>query len=97
MTKMDDDKIKRFIEILSEQFVKLAGQVSELRASVNALKLIEASRLSPDDPLEGLKQLRVIEEKFLDSDPNEKGREKASEVIEALKLWKKTGGGQNNA
>lgn len=93
MTADDDEKIRGFIQTFSEQLVTLVGQISELRASVNVLKLIEVSRLSPDDPLEGLKQLRVLEEKLLSSDPNEKARKEASEIIEALKVWQKSGGG----
>ena len=94
---MDDEKLKRFIEMvgsLAEQFVKLEKQVAELRSSVRALQLIEARRLCQDDPLEGLKQLQALEQVILKSDPNEKERHQLSEVIELLKLWKKTGGGQ---
>jgi hypothetical protein len=94
---MDDDKIKHFIKTFSEQFVKLAGQVLELRASVNVLKLTEATRLSPGDPLEGLKLLQELEKKLLDSDPNEKQRKEVSEMMEAVKLWERAGGGQNEA
>ena len=89
---MDDDKMKRFIETFSEQFLKLAEQVSELRASVNVLKIHLVSQLSPGDPAEGLKQLRVLEQKLLDSDQNEKGRKEAAEIIAAVRAWRKSGG-----
>jgi len=94
---MDDEKLKRFIEMvgsLAEQFVKLEKQVAELRSSVRALQSIEAKRLCPDAPLEGLKQLQELEQAILSTDPNEKQRQRVSEVIEFLNLQKKTGGGQ---
>jgi hypothetical protein len=94
---MAEKDVQKFIATISEQLVILAGQLTELRASVNVLKVIEATRLSPDDPLEALKQLRVLEKKILDSDPHEKERKEASEIIEAVKLWKKQGGGHHES
>jgi hypothetical protein len=94
---MDEGKLKRFIETvgsLGEQFVKLEKQVAELRSSVRVLQLFEAKRLCPDSPLEGLKQLQDLEQAILSTDPNEKQRQRVSEVSEFLKLQKKSGGGQ---
>jgi hypothetical protein len=94
---MDEEKLKRFIEMfgsLAEQFVKLEQQVAELRSSVRVLQLCEARRLCPDSPLEGLKQLQQLEQAFSESDPTRQQRQRLSEVVEFLKLQKKTGGGQ---
>ncbi len=92
MTENEIAKLATVQQSFLEQLLKLAGLVTELQASVNVLKLHAISQMFPGDPLEGLKQFRVLEQKLLDSDPNEKGRKEAAQVIEAVKLWKKHGG-----
>jgi hypothetical protein len=94
---MDDTKIQNFIATISEQFIVLEEQIAELRASVTVLKGILAIQLSPDDPLEGAKQLRHLEDAVLKRDPNASARQQAADVIEAVRLWQKTGGGKHEA
>ena len=94
---MDEDKFQKFIATFSQQFIILAGQVSEIRASVNVLKVVAATQLSPDDPVAALKLLQRQEKVYLDSDPNNKDLQEASATIEAVNLWKKHGGGKHEA
>lgn len=93
---MDDDKINKFFTTISEQMLALSGQLSELRASVNVLKVIESMRLNPVEPIEGLKALRQLEEKQQALDPSAQELKDVSEMIEALKLWKNTSGGRHH-
>lgn len=94
---MDDDKTKKMLITFSEQFVTLAGQVAELRSAVNVLKVLVAAQLMPDDPLEGLKQIRNQEKILLARDSNEQERKSTAELIEAVKLMRKHGGGTHEA
>ena len=94
---MDDEKVQHFITTLGEQFVICGQQIAALRASVSVLKIYVISQMSPDDPAEGLKQLQVLEQKLLENDPETLARQQAAEVIEAVKLWRKHGGGKHEA
>jgi hypothetical protein len=89
---MDDQ-----ILTLTEQFLALEKRLSELRSSVTVLKGILAMQLSPDDPLEGAKQLRELEDTVSKLDPTAPARQQAADVIEAVKLWQKHGGGKHEA
>ena len=88
---MDDQTIKKHFATLTEQFIAMGSQLAELRASVNVLKVLEAIRMSPADPVEGLKALRQLEEKQQSLDPQAQEAKKYSEMIEALKQWKSGG------
>jgi hypothetical protein len=90
---MDDEIVKDFIRTFSEQFIKLAGQVAELRASVNVLKSVLAMQMCPDDPEEGVRQFRILEKKLLDADSSEKQRKEVVDIIDGVKAWRKKGGG----
>jgi hypothetical protein len=89
---MNDEKISERLIGLMEQTLNLNRDLLTLRASVNVLKTYIASLMCPDDPSEGLKQLRLAEKVLLDADPNVQESEKAAQLIQAAKLWKKTGG-----
>jgi hypothetical protein len=59
--------------------------------------VIAATQLNPDDPLEALKLLQRQEKVYLSADPETPARQQAAEAIEAVKLWKKHGGGKHEA
>jgi hypothetical protein len=86
---MDDEKVNKFFAAISEQFIMVTGQLSVLKASVNVLKVVLASEMNADRPEEFLALFRKLEQKFLDSDPQEQERKEAAATIEAIKLWKK--------
>jgi hypothetical protein len=90
---MDDDlaKLAKVQRELLEQFVKLTGLVTEIRASVNVLKLHVATQLSPGTPELGLKVLAGMETELLRTSPDEQERLKTVELIETLKSLKKHG------
>jgi hypothetical protein len=64
---------------------------------VTVLKGILAIQLSPDDPLESAKKLRDLEDIVSKLDPSAPARQQAADVIEAVKLWQKMGGGKHEA
>jgi|HubBroStandDraft_6_1064221.scaffolds.fasta_scaffold03146_12 hypothetical protein len=86
---MDDETVNRYINTLTEQLIAATGEIAKLRASINALRFVLADALNRDHPEKALTLFRQIEQKFLGSDPTEKQRIEASEIIE---LWKKSGG-----
>jgi hypothetical protein len=94
---MDNEKINKFIELVSEQMVILAGQVADLQASVTVLKSLAILDLNPEDPIDAAKQLQALEKTVLKLDPQTQEREQAVAAIEAVKLWKKHGGGKHEA
>lgn len=85
---MEDKNMQKLLE----QFLILEGQVSQLRASVFVLRGLAGVDLNPADPVEGLKQLQILEKKVLAADPNAQIRQEASEIIQALKAAKEKGG-----
>jgi hypothetical protein len=89
---MDDAKRENAIATLTGQLLTLDKGLADLRASVTVLKGILAIQLNPDDPIDGAKQIRSLEDEVLKFDPNASARRQAADVIEAVKLWKKHGG-----
>jgi len=77
---------------LLEQMLTLEKGLADLRASVTILKGVSAFQLNPDDPKEGARKIRDLEDHVLKFDPNASARQQAADVIEAVKLWKKHGG-----
>ena len=91
---MDDDlllKLQRSHQVLMEQFVNLTGLVTELRASVNVLKLHLANQIQPGDPAPVLAMLEEMEKALLKASPEEQERLRAFDLIQALKAAKKHG------
>jgi hypothetical protein len=88
---MEDAAVAKCIELLTQQVISLDKELTNLRASVTAVKGAIALQLSPNDPLEGAKMLRKAEELILSRDPHAQALEDSHEVIEAIKLWKKHG------
>jgi hypothetical protein len=64
---------------------------------VNVLKGTAAVQMSPDDPLEGAKQLQNLEKMLLESDPTHQELKKIADIIEAVKFLKKRGGSQDDS
>jgi len=94
---MDDERITNSIATLSKQLLILESNQAALRAAVSVLKCLTAIEMSPDDPLEALNRLQGLEKMLLKSDPNALARQEAAEVIEAVRLWKKLGGGHHES
>jgi hypothetical protein len=88
---MDDEKITKYIDLLTKLTIGLDRELASLKASVVVLKAAVASQLNPGDPLEGAKMLRKSEELILSRDPHVQELEEAHQAIEAMKLWKKHG------
>jgi hypothetical protein len=93
---MDDATIRDFMATVSQQILILDRNLANLRAAVIVLQAIAAIQMAPDDPMEAAKQLRNLENMLLESDPKSQERKEVAEIIEAVKLLKKRGGGRQN-
>ena len=92
----DDDKLLKLRDAyldLSKQFVALAGQVSQLRASVRVLKILAAHQTNPANPANALDVFRDAEALVLKHDPTEQERQYVAQIIQTLELAHKIGGG----
>jgi hypothetical protein len=82
------EKFQKAIFTLGKQIIAIDEAIGSLRASVNVLKVYAANQLSPENPVEGLKQLSILEKKIAPvSDPNAKERTEAADTIAALQAW----------
>jgi hypothetical protein len=90
---MNEDQFTK----LSEQILLLGREIAKLRASVRVLKTYVASQLSPDNLEAGLKQLHLVEQRMLESDPNDQELKKALDIIEASRHWKERGNPPENS
>jgi len=88
---MDDEKIRQHFQANGERLLELAHETTNLRASVNALKVALAALINPVDPLSVLETLRQTEEVFLERDPQAQKLAQAEQMMEAVKLWQKHG------
>ena len=95
-TIMDDETLKNAIQTLTEQLLALESAMATLKVSVIVLKVISAGQMYPDDPTKGIEQFRILEERVLQADPHAPARQQAAEAIEAVKLWRKHGGGKHH-
>lgn len=91
--KTDIEKLNEGIAALSEAILTLDAGISELTSAVNVLQVHAATQLTPGNPLDGLKALRALQKKAVESDPRAQENKQARELIERLRQWKKTGGG----
>jgi hypothetical protein len=91
MTNDPVAKLQNGVINLGEQLLRLGSQVSRLEASVNFLKILLLSQLSPDDPLGGLKQFQALDDAVLAADPQDKEQRRVLDVAEAVKEWRKRG------
>jgi hypothetical protein len=93
---MDDATIKDFMATVSKQILMLDRNLANLRAAVIVLQAIAALQMAPDDPIEAAKQLRNLENMLFESDPKGQERKEVAQIIAAVKLLKKRGGGRQN-
>ena len=80
---MDDDSLLEF----GRHLLNLDADIAELKASVNALKIVLASQLTPENPLESLEQIEHFEKKLLKNDPSRQERKKALDTLDAIQKW----------
>jgi hypothetical protein len=73
---------------LSEQILIVRREIAALRSSVNALKALVATQISPDQPEEVLGRLQVAESTLAAADSTDQELKKALDTIEALRHWK---------
>jgi hypothetical protein len=88
---MDDEEIRDLFATLTKQLMEVVGQLNGLHASVNVLKVSLANEMNPAEPVEALELFGKLEEKCLNYDPQEKERKRASEILDAVTLWKRHG------
>jgi hypothetical protein len=93
---MDDAVIRDFMATVSGQILILERNLANLRAAVIVLQAIAALQMSPDDPIEAAKQLRNLEDMLFEADPKSQERKEVAQIIAAVKLLKKRGGGKQN-
>jgi hypothetical protein len=71
-----------------EAIEKLQKALAEVQVSVNVLKAYVSIQMSPDAPLDALKQLAVVEKTIAGVvDPNEQGKKQALEAAAVLRDW----------
>jgi hypothetical protein len=89
MTDRDEriEKLQISLLDIGKHLLRLDAAIAELQAAVNVLKICLILQSTPDRIEEWLDMFRVLEKKILASDPKETERQKASETIEALRLW----------
>ena len=85
------EKLQRANLELGKQLLILAENVAGLRASVSVLKLLVATRESPNDPEAALEVLRQAEKLALKLDPETSERQQAHDLIDALRVLKAPG------
>jgi hypothetical protein len=71
-----------------EAIEKLQKALAEVQVSLNVLKAYVSIQMSPDAPLDALKQLAVVEKTIAGVvDPNEQGKKQALEAAAVLRDW----------
>ena len=71
-----------------EALEKLQKALAEVQVSVNVLKAYVSIQMSPDAPLDALKQLATVEKTIAGVvDPNEQQKKQALEAAAVLRDW----------
>jgi hypothetical protein len=71
-----------------EALEKLQKALAEVQVSVNVLKAFVSIQMSPDAPLDALKQLATVEKTIAGIvDPNEQQKKQALEAAAVLRDW----------
>jgi hypothetical protein len=82
------EKLQKAILELNERLFGVDGTLAEVRASVNVLKAYVSIQMSPDAPLESLKQLALLEKTVAGVvDPNEQEKRQVLEAAAVLRDW----------
>jgi hypothetical protein len=87
------EKLNQQIATILKSLLTLDAGISELKSAVKVLQVHAATQLTPGNPLDGLKVLRALQKKAVESDPHAQENKEARELIDALQKWKKQGGG----
>jgi len=91
---MSDDRLEKLqtsILTTAKEMLKLDGAISSLQASINVLKICVASQMRPDNPGEALTLFSMLEKNLMSNSPANEERKKASDLIDALQQWMRTG------
>jgi hypothetical protein len=96
MEDKDAQFIAKKLQETIELMFQLQGGLASLGHGLAALKLVLANQISPGDPVEGLKQIQLIESEMAKRDPQAKARDLTADVIEATKLMQKHGGAKQS-
>jgi hypothetical protein len=86
------EKLQKAILELNERLFKIDSTLAEIQVSVNVLKAYVSTQMSPDTPLEGLKQLALVEKTIAGVfDPDEQEKKRALEAASILRDWIRRG------
>jgi hypothetical protein len=85
------DSVVKTVISLTQQLTILDDNMSQLRASIQFLKVFAATQLSPSDPAEGLERINLQIKSLVASDESSKERQQASDSLEALTAWMQRG------
>ena len=82
------EKLQKAILELNERLLGIDVTLAEVRVSVNVLKAYVSIQMSPDAPLESLKQLALLEKTVVGVvDPNEQEKKQVLEAAAVLRDW----------
>ena len=90
----DDERIAKLQDAnltIARQLITLDSAIADLRASVNALRVVVAAQNNGDQPEQALKQIRELEQKFLEHGGGVQENQKAAQTAEALQAWMRAG------
>lgn len=91
---MNDERLDNVVKTLislTQQIAILDDNMSQLRASIQFLKIFAATQLSPADPAVALEQINLQIKNLVASDASSKERQAASDSLEALTAWMQRG------
>ncbi len=94
---MDDEKIRELFQANADRMLELAGDLVTLRSYVHVLRVAVATLISPDDPAQSLAALEESRLEFLKLDPAARELAEVENMVSAVRLWKKSGGGHHRA
>ncbi|HEX3106941.1 MAG TPA: hypothetical protein VHQ22_21090 [Terriglobales bacterium] len=90
----DDERIAKLQDAnltIARQLITLDSAIADLRASVNALRVVVAAQNNGDQPEQALKQIQELEQKFLEHGGGVQENQKAAQIAEALQAWMRAG------
>jgi hypothetical protein len=91
--EIEIEKLDRAVATIGKQLLLLDAAISQLKSAVNILEIHAAIQIAPGNPLDGLKALRALQKKAIESDPHAQENRQAAELIDLIQQWQKEHGG----
>jgi len=88
---MEEQRLYDMLQQLAEILLSLEKELAETRISLSALTAALASQIKPDDPEAGVQHIRELEAVARQRDPSAEKLQRASDILEAIKLQRKHG------